>query len=346
MLQHEIFNIEKIKEMISCFNDLQVSYKLLNSLLDDRKSNKVEKKFAETFNGDINNLELISNSIENLIEDLLIITEDNVNSFNIFQNELISKFKREYNDNLKNLELNNNNLQQIGKSLIKSRKISRVIWKVSYIHSIKLNQWLELIDSLKQNSTFKMVIHKLDRFHQNLIENKLNERLKDIGGNFDDSIINDFKKSFYDDPHLTFLEFLQSYENKLSKEDIDEKKSILKREREKLELEKLIKTQEEQNKLYQDYLRLSKKEFERKRRRERREELNKIDLKSKNNNKLEISKETSEKIEKFKSSFDKSYKDDYLIQESEEKSPLELIRERKKKKSEEYKKYKKHFEAE
>jgi hypothetical protein len=163
-------------------------------------------------------------------------------------------------------------------------------------------------------------------------------------GKFDEEIINAFKAAFYENPNLTFSEFQNIYETSLSEEELREKEGSYKKEQERLELNKLKEDQEKQDKLYQDYLKLPGKEFERKRRKERRGKLSRIDLKSSDDTKIEISKETSEKIEKFKSSFDRSIRNRYTVQENGEKSPIDLIRERKKKKSEEFKRYEKHFE--
>jgi hypothetical protein len=345
MIEYEILNLEEIKTMISSFNDLQSAYNLLQSYSIESPLKSIEIKNLKLSEEELTRFKFILNSIQSLIDDLLHITDQNIIIFNAFQNELLAKFKRSYKERLKSLELNKQNLQILGNSLIKNKNISKIVSNISYIHSLKLTQWLELIDSLKENTTFKIIIEKINGFYQDLIKVRLNEQLSMIRDKFDQTLINKYKKAFYENPSLSFSEYRHIYENSLTKEELDQKQDIIKHKREKLELEKLKENQERQDTLYQDYLRLPSKEFERKRRKERRGKLSKIDLKE-NNNKIEISKETSDKIEKFKNSFDKSLKNRYLVQEDDGKNPIDLIRERKKKKSEEFKKYKKHFEAE
>jgi len=346
MIEYKTLNLEEIKDILSSFNDLQSAFNLLHTLSDEFTTNEILNNKLNLSNELLADLKVILNSIQSLIKDLLVITENNIHLFNKFQNELLAKYKRKYKGKLRNLELNQKNLQNFGNSLIKNKRVSKINSKLSYIHSLKLIQWVELVDSLKQNSTFNIIIQKIDKFFHDLIEEKFHKQLSLINGEFDESVLKGYKEAFYEQPNLTFSEFQHLYESSISKEELDKKKEIIKKEREKLDLEKLKENQEKQDKLYQDYLRLPSKEFERKRRKERRGKLNKIDLKKKSSNKIEISKETEEKIEKFKNSFDQSLKNKYMIQEKEEKSPIELIRERKKKKREEFKRYKQHFEAE
>jgi len=345
MIEYEILNLEEIKGMISSFNDLQSAYNLLQSLSNEFPINNIEIESLRLSEKEFNRVNFILNSIQSLIDDLLLVTDHNIILFNAFQNELLTKFKRSYKQKLKSLELNNKNLQIFGNSLIKNKNISKIVSNITFIHSLKLTQWLELIDSLKENTTFNLIIEKVNRFYQDLIKTRLNEQLSMVRDRFDETFINEYKKAFYENPSLSFSEYRQIYETSLTKEELDQKQVIIKNNQEKLEYEKLKKNQEKQDALFQDYLRLPSKEFERKRRKEHRGKLSKVNLKM-NNNKIEISKETSEKIEKFKNSFDKSLKNRYLVEEDDGTNPIDLIRERKKKKTEEFKRYKKHFEAE
>lgn len=345
MIEYEILNLEEIKGMLSSFNDLQSAYNLLKSLSNEFPINNIEIESLKLSEEELNRVNFILNSIQSLIDDLLPVTEHNIILFNAFQNELLTKFKRSYKQKLKSLELNKKNLQILGNSLIKNKNISKIVSNITYIHSLKLTQWLELIDSLKENTTFNLIIEKINIFYQDLIKARLNEQLSMVRDKFDETFINEYKEAFYENPSLSFSEYRQIYENSLTKEELDQKQDIIKNNQERLEFEKLKKNQEKQDALYQDYLRLPSKEFERKRRKEHRGKLSKVDLKV-NNIKIEISKETSEKIEKFKDSFDKSIKNRYLAEEDDGANPIDLIRERKKKKTEEFKRYKKHFEAE
>ena len=61
--------------------------------------------------------------------------------------------------------------------------------------------------------------------------------------------------------------------------------------------------------------------------------------------KLELSDEVTEKIEKFKMNLDKKSDENYLLKEDIHEDPIKIIRDRKKKKEKEYKKFKDHFES-
>ena len=94
MIEYEIFNLEEIKELISSFNDLQISYNLLNSLSDDFNTNEIRMNNVSMSKDNMIYLTDILNSIQSLIDNLLQVTNQNINLFNEFQNSLLSKFKR------------------------------------------------------------------------------------------------------------------------------------------------------------------------------------------------------------------------------------------------------------
>lgn len=228
--------------------------------------------------------------------------------------------------------------------MIEKREINKTIHEISYVPSIEVAQWLEILDSLKQNSLFLRTIKKIEQYYENLIQDKLKLELSKIPKDADISLIKDFEAAFLEDPNITFTEFLQDFESKLTQKELKTKKEFIAKVKKREELEKLKKKQEEQKEAYNDYLKLSDKAFERKTRKKAREKLSDIRTTDKETKKIEISDEVSEKIEKFKSKLDKSFEEKYLIQKDDEIDPLELIRERKIKKEKEYKKYKDHFE--
>ncbi|MHA1294770.1 MAG: hypothetical protein ACTSQJ_19195, partial [Promethearchaeota archaeon] len=186
---------------------------------------------------------------------------------------------------------------------------------------------------------------KVHNFYQNLIKKKLDFELKKIPLDTDPILIKDFKTIFLKNP-LTFEEFLFDFEKTLSKEDLKIKRKIIEKFKEKKNIEKLKNQQEKQLKIhgvqFEDYIKLTDEEFRRKRRKEKREKLS--DLIKKPNVRPEISEKISEKIEKFKSKV--SFEKKYLISKDNEKDPLDLIREIKKKREEEYKKFLKKFKKE
>ena len=82
---------------------------------------------------------------------------------------------------------------------------------------------------------------------------------------------------------------------------------------------------------------------ERRRRKKKREKLSDLTLQSKSSKKVEISEEISEKIEKFKTQLENGFKDKNLYQKELDKDPIDIIRERKKRKDKEYKNHVKKF---
>jgi len=344
MIKKELFNLEKIKELTDPIDKLQGKLNQFEEVSDDFikiKNFALEEISDLSFNEDINDIFIIINNVNN---HLIKVTNNNLNKFIEFQNKLVEKYKKIFKNNIKQLKLKEESLQKIGFYLIEHKEISKINEQISYIPSLVLNQWLDILESLRENSSFLKTIKKMEEYFQKIIRERLDFELDKIPKDVDTTILESFKTAFREDSHLTFKKFLQMLENRFSKEEIAAKKEILGKAREKEELENLKKKQEEQQEMYKDYLTLSDKEFKRRRRKEKRKDLSKIDKVSKKNSEIEISQEVSEKIEKFKSQFDKTLKENYLIQKDEDKDPIELIRERKKRKTEEFKNYKKHFE--
>ena len=139
---------------------------------------------------------------------------------------------------------------------------------------------------------------------------------------------------------ITLEEFLQEIESKLTQKELDAKRKIVDKTKEN---DKLKEQQEQQLQSFEDYFKLSDKEFERRMRKEKREKLADLVEKPEKAKKVEITEEVSEKIENFKSKFENSFDEKFLIKRDDEMDPLDLIRERKKKKDREYKDYIKKF---
>ena len=293
-----------------------------------------------------NQLTELFNLIHKLDSEIIKVTNNNISSLLSIQANLIQKYKTNYNNHLKNLNLDQQKIKNLGFSLIKRRSICKIITEISFIPSINFGEWLEVLDSLKENSLFKKSIEKLVIYNKNLVEKKLEKELIKISKQIDPLIIEKFKKAFLKDKNLTFDDFFKAYNLKLTDKALSTRKELIENAKKKEELEKIKKKQEEQNQSYEDYLNLSSKEFERRRRKKRREKLSEIEPDKNPSKSLNISDEISEKIEQFKSQFDKKYQEDYLIEDNDQRDPIELVRERKKLKTEEFRKYKNHFDKE
>ncbi len=341
-----IFDLEKVKEITEPVKKLQNSLNELEK--NSMKLGEIRKEIlvSDALGLEDNQLNKLFSLIHNLDSELIKATNNNISSLLSVQADLIKKYRINYKNNLKNLNLNQQKVKDLGLSLIKRKIISIVISEISYIPSVNFNEWLEILDSLKENSLFKKSIEKLGLFNKILIEKRLEKELTKITKDTDPLLIEKFKKAFLRDNNLTFDIFFNEYNLKLTDKALSTRKESIEKAKKKEELEKNKKKQEEQNQSYRDYLNLSSKEFERRRRKKRREKLSEIEPDKNHSKKLNISDEISEKIEQFKSQFDKKYQDDYLNEDDDQRDPIDIIRERKKLKTEEFKKYKNHFDKE
>ena len=341
-----IIDLEKIKELAEPVENLQNSLNKLGN--NSIKLQEIKQQLAS--NDDLriedNQLSELFNLIQKLDSEITKVTNNNISSLLSIQANLILRYKTKYNNHLKNLNRDLQKIKNLGFSLIKKRSLSKIGSEISYIPSINFGEWLEILDSLKENSLFKKSIEKLALYYRTLVEKKLEKELTKISKQIDPLIIERFKIAFLKDNDLTFDDFFKAYNLNLTDKALSTRKEIIENAKKKEELEKIKKKQEEQNQLYEDYLNLSSKEFERRRRKKRREKLSEIQPDNNPSKKLNISDEISEKIEQFKSQFDKKYQEDYLKEDEDQRDPIELVRERKKFKTEEFKKYKNHFDKE
>ncbi len=339
-MENKLFNLEKIKDIINPIEELQGKTNRLEEIsnkLEETKILIVQKFTDEMF---LNQLEEMSLTLNTLNKKFMKISNMNVNKFLIFKDNLVKKYKDLFKENFTKLKLNHQLTKKIGLYLINRKEISKIIDKSSYISAITLNQWLELLDSLKKNSLFILSTRKVQIFFNTLIKKRLQIELNKIPEDIDLVLLKNFKNAYLNNPKITFKEFLLDFENKLTKEDQKVKKKLIEKNKEKEKLSKLKKKQEEQRESYQEYFNLSKKEFERRRRKKMREKLSQL---SQIKKEIEISDEILDKIKKFKEKFENKFKEKYLIYNDDEKDPLELIRERKIKNVKEYKDFKNHF---
>lgn len=343
-MENQLFNLEKIREFTSPIENLQGKVNQITNIAEKLESEK--RLISQYFDDEsfINQLNELTKILSNIYKNLENISNNNINRFLDLQNKLLNKYKNDFKDHLKLISLNEINTKIIGLNLIENRKISKIISQTSYISSIGINQWLELIDALNRNSLFLSSVELLKIFYSNLIDKRLKDELSGIPDSIDSSFLKEYEQQFYLNPELTYEEFLQTVENKLTKQELLVRKEYVNKRKEKHKIEELKKKQEEQTETYKNYFKFSDKEFERRERKRKREKLINVILDG-NQKKLELSDEVSEKIEKFKSQFDKNFKENYLNQKDDDKDPIELIRERKKKKEKEYKKFKNHFES-
>lgn len=344
MNNNQTFNLEKIKEFSLPIEKLQVN---LNQMSEEsRNINLLYKNIENNFNNRIfvSQIKEIKEILSSINKNLILISNNNITKFLDFQDSLLKKFKDGFKDRIKNLNLSGGEVKIIGLNLIEGKKISKIIETVSFVSSIELSLWVDLLDSLKYNTYFLKSISKMRIYYEDLLQKKLKRELNKIPNDTDQNLINEFEQAFIVNPDLIFEDFIHNSENLLTQKELNTKEKIIKVAKAKEELEQLKKTQEKHKDTYEDYFKFSEREFKRLRRKESREKLMEITTRTKDLKELEISDEVSEKIKKFKSQLDKSFEEKYLVQKDDEKDPLDLIRKRKERKEKEYKKYKNHFE--
>ena len=344
-MENQLFNLKKIRELTSPVETLQGKVNQLANLVVQFESGKQDVFDYSKNESFLNQITDVADVLESINKNLKNIFTSNINEFLRFNGKLINKYKTDQKNKLKILNLNSDNTREIGQSLIEKRYISKIITRISNTPSISIKQWLELIDALNQNTIFLVSAEKLQKSYLKIVKNRLDSELKKIPINTRSSIVDEFKQQFNLYHDLTYERFLKTMKSKLTEEELQAKKEILIKSKQKQEIEELKKKQEEQTESYESYLKLSGKEFERRLRKRKREKLTDV-KESENQKKLELSEEVSEKIEKFKMKFEKNSNENYLIREEIDKDPIKVIRERKEKKDKEYKKFKDHFESE
>ena len=339
---HQLFNIEKINEVTNPIEYLQGNLSNLEFIYKSFIENK-DIVDQTIYDRDFSlNIQSISEKLNKINEIVIKISNENINKFLIFQDLLIKKYKDAFKENLKSLSLENDFTKEFGLFLIENKKISKIINKCPSVPTIHLEEWLNLLDSLKENSIFLLAIKKVEKFYGTIIQDRLNFEVSKIPNDTDPVLLKDYKKAFLREPR-TFSQFLNELDIRLTKEELATKKVLIEKTKEKERLRQLKEKQAEQQKSYGDYFKFSNKEFERRRRKKKREKLSDVMIKTKDTNQIEISDEISEKIEKFKSKFGNSFDEKYLIQEKDDQDPLDVIRERKKQKDEEYEDFIKKF---
>ncbi|MFX1393842.1 MAG: hypothetical protein ACFFAH_09735 [Promethearchaeota archaeon] len=337
-MEHQLYNLEKIKEITTPIEILQGNLFRLESIYNiyiENKNNTIINFSDQDF---INQIQELTQLLKNINDTLIKVSKENIGKFIVFQDELIKKYKDLFVEKLKKTNLEHNKIKEIGLNLIENKKISKVIDQSSFLFSLTLTQWLDLLDSLKQNSLYLRTLKKVENFYSEILKKRLKHELSKIPNNIDPNLIKDFQKNFLSNP-ITFKEFIQKIESELTQKELEAKRRIIEKTKEDTSLTILKEKQEKQLQSFEEYFKLSDKEFKRKMRKKKREKLSDLVEKPKKDKKIEISEEISEKIEKFKSKFENNFEDKFLIKKDDEKDPLDLIRKRKEMKEREYKEF-------
>lgn len=339
-MENIAFNFEEIKNITNPISEMQgVLYNLNQNHLEllEKKNELLELSSNRDLKNEYEEMVIILNDIHQKLNSAL---NSNLKQFQNFREELINTYKKDYKETIRTLKEFQESVKKLGLILIENKNASTIITVPSIISSISLSQWSDVLDTLNQNSLFLSLVNNVKLFYREWVKKVIEKKLNLVSDNADPMILQEFKHALQIDPGLQFNEFIKSIENQLSKQEFEEKQKIVAQSQEQEKFQKLKRTQEEQQKTYQEYLKLSNKEFERIRRKKKRAKLPDIKRSDINSEEFEISEVVSEKIEKFKSKLDKSFQEKYLIQKDDDKDPLELIRKRKKEKQEEFQRFK------
>jgi hypothetical protein len=341
-MEFETFTLEKIQDFIQPIESIESKLSLLNSIYDEineKKSlinNLDDKDFKAQFN-------ILYEKVLNITEDVRKSSQENLNTYFKIYDHLTKKHKDKLKNRLLISELDKEKLYNLGLYLIDNKEISRVISQSSYIKSLNFELWSDILDSLKQNTLFINAIENLEGFYSKILEQKFELEMNTIPEDTDENLIRDYKKMFFENPDLAFDDFLSNLESKLTKEELKKRKKVIEETKQRKKLDELKKSQELQRETYEEYLKYSEEEFQRRRRRQKRKTL--TDLVSKSGRGDEVTEDIKEKIDNFKKKFNNKFEDKYLVQKEGEQDPLDLIRERKDRKQKEYKKHIKKFET-
>ena len=106
----------------------------------------------------------------------------------------------------------------IGLSFVETKGISKVIEQISFIPSITLKEWLDLLDSLKLNSLYTKTVSKVRIDHEKYVKEKYEIELSKIPNNISSEIIKKFENIYFNEKPLTFTEFLINQKKSLSQD--------------------------------------------------------------------------------------------------------------------------------
>ncbi|TKJ22443.1 MAG: hypothetical protein CEE43_06010 [Promethearchaeota archaeon Loki_b32] len=176
MVENQIFNLEKIKEITSPIGELQGKLNNLEELHEffDENKNILTQDFKED---KFNEIQDINNNIKEVYRELAEITTTNTYKFLNFQDNLIAKYKSSFKEDLKNLELNQSDVvHKIGLFLIKNKNICKIIEKTSFVLALNSDQWISLSNSLKHNSIFLSILQKVAEFLE-ILKFRLTEKM-------------------------------------------------------------------------------------------------------------------------------------------------------------------------
>jgi len=223
MVENQIFNLEKIKEIISPIGKLQGKLNKLEELYEyfNENKNALTQDFTEKIM--LNEIQEIDNNLTDIYKELVEKTIIKTQNFLIFQDNLIKKYKDSFKEDLKSLELTQSDMvYEIGLFLIKNKEISKVIEKIPSVLALNSNQWISIFYSLKDNLRFLSNLQKVAKFIEG-------EKLKLTEKIIEEKEETEKSKKLLDKQHIPELDKYQEY-LKYSKEEFRRRRRRERRE--------------------------------------------------------------------------------------------------------------------
>ena len=210
-------------------------------------------------------MRLLSELIENNLSEMSLI-------FKEIQKSLTEDYQNELFFDIQNLS-KHSVVKEIGISLLKNKILEKPIDSGSIVFALHKNYWDALLSRMIKTTKFNSAIKKLNSFQYEILNEKINEELKNIPIEIDQSVREEYRIEYYRNP-LTFSEYLnieqkKNQEKQLSSDQPDSFKSSEKLRKEfvrAIEKKKLDKKKEDQTKSfdnYDSYFKMDERELQR-----------------------------------------------------------------------------------
>ena len=210
-------------------------------------------------------MELLSEQIKNNLSEISLIFEK-------IQKSLTEDYQSELFLDIQNLS-KNSIVKEIGINLLKNKILEKPIESESIVFALQKKYWDALLQRMIKSTKFNNIIEKLNNFHYEIINEKINEELKKIPIEIEPSVREDYKKEYYSNP-LSFSEYLNIEQKKYRERQLysdqtdsfDSSEKLRKEFVEAIEKKKLDKKKEEQEKQfdnYKSYFKMDERELKR-----------------------------------------------------------------------------------
>jgi len=195
---------------------------------------------------------LLSKQISNNLSEMSLI-------FVEIQKSLTEDYQNELFLDIQNLS-KHSIVKDIGINLLKNKILEKPIESENIVFALQKQYWDALLLRAIKSSKFNSTIKNLNIFYHEIINEKINEELKKIPIEIDQSVKEDFKKAYFRSP-LTFSEYL-NIEQKRHKDSqftldqpdsFDSSEKLRKEFVQAIEKKKLDKKKEDQTKSFDNY---------------------------------------------------------------------------------------------